>query len=129
MDEGFTVGKLKPVNPDDPRGATRQWQFPPDWPMLQITIYNRHAGQKFGQHVHPGKDPSKNPEMLLIVSGRMKVTLVGLDGKEEVVELGEGDYLTIYPGVKHSMEALTDVIIVEPRRTHFNPAFPDTVLC
>ena len=126
MNKGFTVEKLEPVNPNDSRGATLQWQFPPDWAMTQITIYYRKAGQ-FAGHVHSGEDPSKNPEMLLIASGRIRVTLVGLDGQTEVVELGEGSLLTIWPKVKHSMEALTDVIIVEPRRTHFNPSRPDTV--
>lgn len=129
MDKGFVVGKLEPVNPNDVRGATFQWKFPPELAMHQLTFYTRKARKKFGQHVHLGKDPSKNPEMLLIISGRMRVTLVGLDDKTEVVELGVWDYLIIYPGVKHSMKALTNVTIAEPRRTHFNPAFPDTVLC
>ncbi|MFA6410091.1 MAG: hypothetical protein WCW26_00750 [Candidatus Buchananbacteria bacterium] len=97
--------------------------------MAQITNYYRHAGQQFGQHVHHGTDPSKNPELLFLAKGRMAVTLVGLDGVTEEVTLEEHDTLTIWPGVKHSMKALTDVLIIEPRRTHFDPESPDTVPC
>lgn len=129
MAKGYEVRKLVPVDPSDGRGATRQLQFPPELGMSQITIYHRRARLYFGQHVHFGADPSKNPEILFLASGRMRVVLVGLDDLEEAITLEEGDLLTIDPGVKHSMESLTDVVIVEPRRTHFDSANPDTVPC
>jgi mannose-6-phosphate isomerase-like protein (cupin superfamily) len=124
---GYTITPLEPANPDDPRGMTYQWQFQDG--MTQITLYERHAGQNFGQHYHNGDDLSKNPELLMLTSGEMEVTLECLDGETRTITLRPWQALTIWPNVKHSMRALTNVVIVEPRRTHFDPAKPDTVRC
>ena len=129
MPKGYSIDHLDPVNPGDPSKPTRQWQFGFGQGMHQITFYTRRAGCDFGGHVHNGEDPSKNPELLLLVSGEMEVKFLGLDGETEVVTVKAWDCLTIEPGVKHWMKALTDVTIVEPRRRHFDQAHPDTVLC
>jgi len=126
MRNGYSIKHLDPVNPGDQVKPTRQWQFPNDWTMSQITFYERAAGCQFGGHVHHGSDLSKSPELLLLVRGRMKVKFVGLDGQTEEVEIGEWDFLTIDPGVVHSMKAMTNVVICEPRRTLFNRECPDT---
>ena len=67
--------------------------------------------------------------MLFLASGRLKVKLVEPGGRETEQILEPGAVLVIYSGVKHFMEALEDVIIVEDRITHFDSGRPDTYSC
>jgi len=93
----------------------------------QITIYERLPGIKFGNHFHKGTDPSKNPERLFVVKGKMKVILKK-DEKEDEIVLSAGQEIIIYPGVIHSMETISDepVILIEYRTNYFDPLEPDT---
>lgn len=48
-----------------------------------MLLASRKAGAEFGKHWHKGNSPSKNPEKLLLLSGRMKVWLKHLDSGQE----------------------------------------------
>ncbi len=128
MGEGFDIDKIYPVDPEDPRGLTYEVKFPDEVNIKQVTIYSRRKGVKFGGHFHKGEDSSKNPEIILVVSGRIRATLFH-DGNESVETLETGGRLTIYPDTLHSLEALEDTILLEFRSTYFDPKNPDTYPC
>ncbi len=122
----FKVVKTKQADADDKRGPTYEWKFPNG---EAITVIMRKKGTRFGKHFHPGKDPSKNPEKLFLAFGRVKASYSTIDEQDDPkgLILEAGDQFTIYPQVVHSFVALTDVVIIEKRKTHFNPLLPDTV--
>lgn len=121
---GVTVRKIDPANPADTRGPT--WQWLPE-ASKQITVCVRKAGS-VSCHVHKGKDPSKDPEQLFVVKGEVRFICYDPEGEGEAGEwvLGEGQTIEIDPGIIHRTEVLEDAIILEARRTPFNPKKPDT---
>lgn len=75
----------------------------------------RKKGAIFGGHYHLGKSDTKNPEILLLVSGSMIGTFFKLDSpnEKEVVEFSQVGLLKVPPQVVHSFEALSDVYFLE----------------
>lgn len=119
----FLLEVVNPADPKDVRGPTYNWKFPDGH---QVTILERKKGEKFGGHYHGGNDPSKNPERIFVAKGEMKVRLVDPHEQETELLLKQGSVLTIYPFVSHWLEALTDVVLIESRVTHFDPEHSDT---
>lgn len=107
--------------------TTWEWKFPDGH---QITFYQRPAGTLFGGHFHKGDDPSKNPERLLVLSGRFAIDFkLSKDGPwiSEVIDASNGPVeLIVYPNVLHRLVAEKDTWYIEYRVTHFNPSKPDT---
>jgi len=120
--EGVKICRIFPVASNDPRGMTREWKFDGGY---QITSYERRGGTQFGGHYHRGDDPSKRPEHLLLVMGRVRATFE-YNGQRMQTVLEAGDALTIAPMICHAMEALEDCLFIEFRFTHFDPQYPDT---
>jgi hypothetical protein len=117
------IRKLDPVSMQ--KGPTYEWCK--GIPGKQITIYERKRGTEFGNHYHTGKDPSKNPERFLLLKGKalLKAYNGFIDERiEEVVD--EYTEVLIYPGVFHSMRALTDVLFIEYRSTVYDSSNSDT---
>lgn len=121
--KGFKIKRIVPVDPNDPRGPLREWKLPDG---RQITIASRKAGTK-GGHYHKGKDPSKDPERILVVLGRVKMTFINRNnGQEEKRILEAGDSVEISSWTGHRSEFLEDTVIVEYRVTYFDKKNPDT---
>ena len=124
--KGYKVVKIKPSNPDDERGPI--YHLTDKRKGKQVTAIKRKKGSIFGGHYHLGNDPSKNPERLFLVDGKIRVLFTTVDGEclgTEILE--EGDLIEIYPKVVHYMTALEDIIIIESRETIFDPENSDTV--
>lgn len=95
----------------------------------QLTIYRRQKGVVAGPHFHNGKDPSKNPERLLLVSGNVRFEFVDKDGHYSLQnpDAKSGPIeITIWPDVLHRITPITDCLLVEYRETPFDPRNPDT---
>ena len=118
------IRKIEPADPDDERGPTYEWCR--GLPGKQVSIYVRKRWSWFGNHFHGGRDPSKNPERFFLARG--KVWFQAFEGKKRIVNgiIGSGAEIIIYPGILHSMRALTDVIFVEYRETEFDKSKSDT---
>jgi hypothetical protein len=116
--------KINKVN--SPRGLTYELKF---LFGLQLTIYLRNSGVNFGGHYHQGDDPAKNPEVLLLLKGRVRARFIGLGGEQRERLLKPFSLIVIRPRIKHFMSALADTVLVEFRRSHFNPQRPDTYAC
>ncbi len=126
MDRDFEIGHVQTAKTNDPRGPTYEWKLSDG---KSITVYMRKKGCTFGGHFHRGTDPSKNPERFFVIKGQMIMRFIKQNCTDQTVMLGQGDVITIYPGVRHCAEAIEDVIYVEDRLTHFDPINPDTYSC
>ncbi len=123
---GLKINTIAPADPYDPRGPTYEWCK--NRSGKQVTIYKRKAGTIAGNHFHQGKDPSRNPEYFFLIDGKLKlIAFTDSHHCEEIIE--SGTELIIGPNIKHSMEALTDIIFIEYRETVFDKDNPDTYTC
>ena len=109
----------------DAAGCIREWKIDNG---CQITVIEKLAGAVGEGHVHDGKDPSKNPERLLIVKGDIELVFWECGQNVKYSQrVGVGDPIIIQPGVAHVLHFLTDSIVLEFRITHFDKNNPDTV--
>ena len=117
---------LSCADPQSEKGKwTFEWRLPND---QQITTYYRDAGTVAGGHYHTGSDPSKDPELFLLIFGRVKVRAYDTDQNQSIhlLDATNGPVeLIIPPFVLHFFEALTRVIYIEYRVTRFNKNAPD----
>tara|TARA_R110001592_G_scaffold219477_1_gene473651 strand:+ start:29618 stop:29986 length:369 start_codon:yes stop_codon:yes gene_type:complete len=77
-------------------------------------LATRKAGTLSGNHYHKGDSLAKNPESLVLVQGKVKLSVKSLetgDKEERVIE--SPIIIRIKPKVLHSLEALTDIIFLE----------------
>lgn len=119
---------IESVSPIVENSATEEtYELWKGQPGRQVTVYIRPRGCHFGNHVHRGTDPSKNPERLFIAHGAITATLLANDSRNaHTVHLKTGDVITIFPGILHRFIATTDTVIVEYRRTIFSRTTSDT---
>tara|TARA_R110002050_G_scaffold110427_4_gene222645 strand:+ start:3441 stop:3809 length:369 start_codon:yes stop_codon:yes gene_type:complete len=77
-------------------------------------LATRKAGTLSGNHYHKGQSLAKNPESLLLVQGKVKLSVKSLDTDEHEEQVIEAPILIrIKPKVIHTLEALTDIIFLE----------------
>ncbi|PTM05883.1 MAG: hypothetical protein DA405_02180 [Bacteroidetes bacterium] len=77
-------------------------------------LARRKAGTLSGNHYHKGESLAKNPESLVLVQGRVKLSVKSLetgDNEERVID--SPIIIRIKPKVIHTLEALTDIIFIE----------------
>ena len=124
--EGIRIQQIYPANLDINKGATYEWCKGQE--TRQLTLCYRKAGVISGNHFHTGKDVSKNPERVLLISG--KINLITYDGEETIEQIveKEASEITIEPNILHSYISLNDSIFIEQRLSIFDPedtdAFP-----
>lgn len=118
------VNEIAVVNRADTRGSTRQIQWPGGY---WIVHHHRKAGTFSGPHKHPGKDKSKDPELLYMVRGRARLFSKTPNGGISEVLVKSGEWITIWPDVEHKFEFTEESDLLELRCTQFNPDSPDTV--
>lgn len=122
--KGVKIVKIAPVSRDS-RGETRELFT--GLPGRQMVLYKRKKGAVFGRHFHKGIDPSKNPERMFIISGRLEFFAYdGQSGETLRTKISGNTYLTIAKGIYHEMRALSDVFFIEYRSTIFDKENPDT---
>jgi len=83
-------------------------------PSSESLIGYRKKGSVFGNHWHEGKSKSKNPEVLVLITGKASVVLEHIDTNEQqILTLSAPDSLEIEPFWKHTFTALSDVSFLE----------------
>lgn len=125
----FKIRSLEVANTSNERGK-RTWEWKQD-DGRQITLCVRIEGESFGNHFHKGEDPDKNPEIFLLLEGKMWIKFTDKNGLEEIVTLDPTEKpieLTIVPFVFHELKAITTCKYIETRLHHFDPTHPDTYL-
>ncbi|WP_260682141.1 cupin domain-containing protein, partial [Enterococcus faecium] len=73
------------------------------WRLYQRITYRYQAGQKLSYHYHNSRD-----EVWTVVAGQGKAIV---DGMKQI--LRAGDVVTIAAGCKHTIEAVTNLDIIE----------------
>ena len=112
--DGVEVVKHRPSSEDE-RGRIVKYVF--GEPVEEVVVVERRKGTVSGNHYHKGLDISKNPEKLIILSGKAgfeaKNLLTGGELKKTVGPLTE---IRIHPHVWHRLEALEDCIFMEANK-------------
>ena len=125
--QGVSITPITPVNVDE-RGLT--YEFWRDVLGRQVTYCERKQGVVVGNHFHQGKDPSKDPERLMLLSGALKMLVS--NGRQTLKtnlsrEAENRCYeITIHPGIVHAFLPCTPIQFLEYRSTIFNPQQSDT---
>ena len=128
LEKCYSIQNLQPVNDSDK--GRRIWEVLADsYLFAQVTIMSRRKGELFGGHFHKGGDPSKNSEVIVFLSGRVRIKFTTKEGETylETVDATKGPVeVVIEPWVLHELEAKENVWYIEPRPTRFNSDQPDT---
>ena len=80
----------------------------------KLLLIKRKKGTISGGHYHTGKNPMKDPEIILIIDGEMEMTFRNIKTKEEMIEIYNRPIMfKISPYIYHKIKALTDVIFID----------------
>lgn len=121
--EGVRIQELEAININH-KGPTYEWMKGNE--CRQLTLCYRKANTISGNHFHAGKDISKNPELVLLISGQLKLIVCnGKEAIEQTVEKYPAE-IEIFPNILHTYKAISDIIFLEYRRNIYNPADSDT---
>jgi len=116
---------LKPPIIENEKGSTLEWCK--GKPGMQVTVYRRTKNTVFAQHYHSGKDPSKNPELFLLIEGRVEFLYIDPEtDKKHSYIIEPFTEVRVQPQVKHQVRALEDSLFIEYRAQAFDPENPDT---
>ncbi len=107
---GLELINHKPRHEDE-RGDTFAYT---GGPYGELMIIRRKKGSIAGNHYHTGSDPTRNPELQFVVSGKISFYAKNLDTNEEsTLIIGPNTEIRISPRVFHRMEMLEDTTFLE----------------
>jgi dTDP-4-dehydrorhamnose 3,5-epimerase-like enzyme len=105
------------VFPADPIGQDdRGWTSAFDNPGRsgQNLVSFRRPGSSSGRHYHKGLSPAKNPEVLILVSGSLRMNLRDTrSGEISTMEISGPAKIEIPPFIWHEVIALTEIYFIE----------------
>ncbi len=91
----------------------------------EIVFVRRRKGTVSGKHYHTGKDKSKNPERLIVVSGRIEAKFFDIKTEEYQKKiLNSMDMIEVFPNVYHELKAVEEVVFIEPKA---NTGYEDVI--
>lgn len=74
----------------------------------------RKKGTMSGNTYHTGKSEFTNPKVFVILSGQIVFRYRHIDSKEpQVIEVNEPSVIQVFPNVTHSVEAVSDIYMLE----------------
>ena len=110
--QGLEIIKHKPRHEDE-RGDTFGY-VPNGRDIREVLIVRRKKGSVAGNHYHTGSDPSRNPEIQYIITGKIKFYAKNLEtGKEETLILDPNTEIRIHPNIFHKLEMMEDTVFLE----------------
>lgn len=84
-------------------------------PGTQWIFLNLEKGHSAGDHYHKGLHPIKKPERIVILSGKLKLSLKSVKTQEtEDIILEPPCVVSIEPYIVHTFTALEDSSFIEP---------------
>lgn len=123
---GIRISKLEEIGEND-SGQTFGFE---NQRTGQFLLGQRNAGSISGRHFHQGKSPGKNPEILLLVSGKAEIFCRDIQTGEEMrQQVSAPARIEISPNIWHELHAITDITFLEfnslkehQQDTKYNPA-------
>lgn len=91
-----------------------------------VTAYSRHAGLETNGHFHKGDDPSRDPEIIYLVAGKIQFDFEDLEGNKSRETLYPGEVITIPKLIFHKYHILSSSAFFESRISEYDPQNPDT---
>ena len=74
----------------------------------------REEGSVAGNHYHKGNSYSKNPQVILLSTGKIRLDLENLKtGEKQTFEIQAPKWIKVYPYVWHVITGLTDFSFLE----------------
>src|SRR5690606_15948439 len=103
-------------NADDKKGTVFNLQIS-EYP--HVALFARGAGVTGTAHYHLGNDPSNDPQMLFVISGKMKLHFEDRTGKTREEIVSDGDLVVIPTQILHWYVTLEPSTFAEWRQTKF----------
>ena len=83
-------------------------------PTSAYLIGYRKEGATFGNHWHTGKSESKNPEVFILITGKVDIELNHVEtGESKKMMIKAPFVLEIEPYWKHTLKAIQDISFLE----------------
>jgi len=112
--KGITIKKLEKIHKDE-RGETYETNLRT---TTNLIIGYRKKGSRMGQHYHKGIEESKNPEIFILLKGKLEFFAEDMEGNSTKKIIEAPSIVIIEPYIYHEFEAIEDVIFVEPKPKH-----------
>lgn len=110
---GIKIYKLDEIH-QDCRGGI--YKFIPGTNIKEVILVRRLKGSVSGKHYHKGADESKNPERIIIASGKVNINYYSLSDKKHCTACAcQLDVVEISPFVYHELVALEETVFIEPK--------------
>ena len=95
----------------DERGVTLTYETRNNSKHIFLT---RKKGTTSGNTYHTGKNPNTNPKMFVLLSGEIKLHYRHINSNSHsFIKVQQPSVIKIVPYVTHSIEALTDILMLE----------------
>lgn len=110
--KGLEIIKHQPRHEDE-RGDTFGY-VADGFTIKEVMVIRRKRGSISGNHYHTGKDPSRNPEIQYVISGKIGLYVKNIDTNEEETHvLLPNTEVRLHPRVFHRLEMLEDSVFAE----------------
>lgn len=108
--QGFEVKEIETLG-TDARGTTRKLNLTR---MGEVMQGYRAQGSLSGGHYHTGLSSTKNPEIFMLLQGKVLFRLYAVETKEyEEIEIEAPKEIHIYPKIWHEVEGISDFLFLE----------------
>jgi len=108
--QGIEIIKLEGLKVDE-RGSIFEFE---NRETSKILLIKRKSGTVSGEHYHTGKNIKKDPEIIVLLDGQAKVTLINIKTKEKTEAVyQEPVMIKISPYIYHEVQALTDIVLLD----------------
>lgn len=122
-----SVNDIKKINFDfeeNHKGKTLNLNFE-DLDISELPVFYRNKGIISPGHFHKGESRSRDPEILYVLRGKIKLIFEDMRGEILEMEFSAGEGYTCPPWIYQSYEILEDSIFIEPRIDKYED-IPDT---
>ncbi len=111
MSSLVTIRKFNIIGTDE-RGITAEFFLPRK--QAEFVMITRKAGSISGNTYHEGKSPATNPKTFVLLQGKIIFSYRKIGTEEKFSdEIEAPAIIEALPRVTHSVEALSDILILE----------------
>jgi dTDP-4-dehydrorhamnose 3,5-epimerase-like enzyme len=113
--------KIKKFEPNFTDKTGEVYNLPVTRKFKEMAVFTKKKGTIFAEHYHKGKDSSKNPEIFILLRGKLRLKARDIEtGKSETHVIEAVSQFEIPPYVYHTFVALEKTIFIESRKTFYD---------